>query len=76
LSSNSLAMTQELIATLVGVRREGITKAAGDLQAAGIISYRRGHITVLDRQALETSCCDCYAIAKRDFGSARTMTLN
>ncbi|MCM5678242.1 Crp/Fnr family transcriptional regulator [Schlegelella sp. S2-27] len=61
-----LVMTQELIANLLGVRREGVTAAAGHLQHAGIISYRRGHITVLDRPALEAQACECYAVVKRE----------
>lgn len=61
-----LAMTQELIANMLGVRREGVTTAAGQLQQAGIICYRRGHITVLDRPALEAQACECYAVVKRE----------
>ena len=57
-------MTQELIAHMLGVRREGITEAAGKLQRAGLIDYRRGHITVLDRARLENLCCECYAVVK------------
>lgn len=64
--SNELTMTQELIANMLGVRREGITEAAGNLQRAGFISYRRGHITVLDRLGLETSTCECYAVVKKE----------
>jgi CRP-like cAMP-binding protein len=59
LSSNELTITQELIANMLGVRREGVTEAAGRLQKAGFIDYRRGHITVLDRQGLETQVCEC-----------------
>ena len=66
LPSNELTMTQELIATILGVRREGITEAAGHLQQAGCISYRRGHITVLDRSALESRVCECYAVVKKE----------
>ncbi len=66
LSSNKLAMTQELIANMLGVRREGVTGAAGKLQRLGAIRYRRGRITVLDRQLLEGSCCECYAVVKRE----------
>jgi len=62
-----LAMTQELIATALGVRREGITAAALKLQAAGIIRYARGHITVLDRVALEGLSCECYAVVKTEY---------
>ena len=64
--SNELTMTQELIASMLGVRREGITEAAGNLQKAGCISYRRGHITVLDRVSLETRVCECYAVVKKE----------
>ena len=67
LSSNELTMTQELIASMIGVRREGITEAAGHLQQAGFIRYRRGHITVLDRSGLESSACECYAVIKNEF---------
>jgi CRP-like cAMP-binding protein len=66
LPTNELTMTQELIANMLGVRREGITEAAGNLQRAGFISYRRGHITVLDRSGLETSTCECYAVVKKE----------
>jgi CRP-like cAMP-binding protein len=64
--SNELVMTQELIASMLGVRREGITEAAGNLQRAGFISYRRGHIAVLDRAGLETRVCECYAVVKTE----------
>jgi len=66
LPSNELVMTQELVASMLGVRREGITEAAGNLQRAGFISYRRGHIAVLDRSGLETSACECYAVVKKE----------
>lgn len=66
LSSNSLLMTQELIANMLGVRREGVTEAAGRLQNAGVIEYNRGHITVLDRPKLEEMCCECYAVVRRE----------
>lgn len=62
-----LHITQELIGVLLGVRREGITTAAGKLQAAGIISYRRGCVTVVDRAAMERRCCECYGVIKREF---------
>jgi len=62
LPSNELAMTQELIANMLGVRREGVTEAAGELQRAGLIRYSRGHITVLDRPGLEARACECYAV--------------
>jgi CRP-like cAMP-binding protein len=64
LASKELAVTQELIANLLGVRREGITEAAGHLQHDGLISYRRGHITVLDRERLEQRSCECYSVVK------------
>jgi CRP-like cAMP-binding protein len=66
LSSNELTMTQELIANMLGVRREGVTEAAGKLQAAGLIEYSRGKITVLDRPKLEKQVCECYAVVKRE----------
>lgn len=66
LPSNELIMTQELVASMLGVRREGITEAAGKLQRAGFISYRRGHIAVLDRSGLETHVCECYAVVKKE----------
>ena len=59
-------MTHELVASMLGVRREGISEAAGKLQHAGFISYRRGHITVLKRAGLETSVCECYAVVKKE----------
>ena len=68
LPSNELIMTQELVASMLGVRREGITEAAGNLQRAGFISYRRGHIAVLDRAGLETRVCECYAVVKKEMG--------
>ena len=66
LASNELVMTQELIANMLGVRREGVTEAAGKLQKLGVISYSRGHITVLDRPKLEELCCECYTVVKRE----------
>jgi CRP-like cAMP-binding protein len=66
LSSNQLVMTQELIANMLGVRREGVTEAAGKLQKLGVIDYRRGHITVLDRPKLEQLSCECYAVVKKE----------
>jgi CRP-like cAMP-binding protein len=65
LASNELVMTQELIANMLGVRREGVTEAAGRLQDAGLIQYRRGHIVVLDRSGLEARTCECYAVVKK-----------
>src|SRR6202163_4675061 len=67
LRSNEWVVTQELIANLLGVRREGVTEAAGRLLAAGLITYRRGHITVLDRAQLERRSCECYAVVKREY---------
>ena len=66
LSSDELTMTQELIAGMLGVRREGVTEAAGKLQKLGVITYRRGHIRVLDRPRLEQLCCECYAVVKKE----------
>ena len=67
LAGNELVMTQELIANMLGVRREGVTEAAGNLQDAGLIKYSRGHITVLDRIGLEARTCECYAVVKKEF---------
>jgi CRP-like cAMP-binding protein len=66
LPSNQLGMTQELIANMLGVRREGVTHAAGKLQDLGVIEYHRGHITVLDRPQLEGLSCECYAVVKKE----------
>jgi DNA-binding Lrp family transcriptional regulator len=66
LSSAELTMTQELIADMLGVRREGVTEAAGKLQERGVIKYQRGRIAVLDRQALEGLSCECYAVVKKE----------
>ena len=66
LNSNQLVMTQELIANMLGVRREGVTEAAGRLQSGGLISYSRGHIAVLDRPGLEARTCECYAVVKAE----------
>jgi CRP-like cAMP-binding protein len=66
LSSNRLTMTQELIANMLGVRREGVTDAAGKLQKLGVIQYARGQITVLDRERLEKLSCECYAVVKKE----------
>ena len=65
-SSRELVVTQELVARMLGVRREGITEAAGKLQNAGFIRYRRGHIAVLDRSGLEARTCECYAVVKKE----------
>ncbi|HEX5863105.1 MAG TPA: Crp/Fnr family transcriptional regulator [Casimicrobiaceae bacterium] len=67
LQTNELSMTQELIANMLGVRREGVTEAAGKLQEAGLINYRRGRITVLDRPGLEARSCECYQVVKTEF---------
>ncbi|OYY48942.1 MAG: Crp/Fnr family transcriptional regulator [Methylophilaceae bacterium 17-44-8] len=67
LNSDVLCMTQELIANMLGVRREGVTEAAGKLQRDGLISYARGNITVLDRPALEVRVCECYQVVKTEF---------
>ena len=71
LSSNELKMTQELMANMLGVRREGVTEAAGNLQSAGLILYSRGHIKVLDRPGLEARACECYDVVRRE--SARLL---
>jgi CRP-like cAMP-binding protein len=65
-STRELIMTQELVASMLGVRREGVTEAAGKLQRAGYISYRRGHIAVLDRHGLEQHACECYGVVKKE----------
>jgi len=67
LQGNELVMTQELIANMLGVRREGVTEGALKLQAAGLIKYSRGHITVLDRRGLEQRTCECYEVVKREY---------
>jgi CRP-like cAMP-binding protein len=67
LPSSELVMTQEMIANMLGVRREGVTEAAGKLQAGGLIEYSRGKITVLDRGGLEERVCECYAVVKREY---------
>jgi len=67
LQGNELVMTQGLIANMLGVRREGVTEAALKLQAAGLIQYARGHITVLDRPGLEQRTCECYAVVKKEY---------
>ena len=66
LPADELVMTQELIANMLGVRREGVTEAAGNLQRAGLIEYQRGRITVLDRAGLEARTCECYAVVKKE----------
>ena len=67
LEGNELVMTQELIASLLGVRREGITEAALKIQKAGFIKYARGHITILDRIGLEHGACECYQVVKNEY---------
>jgi CRP-like cAMP-binding protein len=67
LQGNELVMTQELIANMLGVRREGVTEAAGNLQEAGLIRYARGHIAVLDRPGLEARVCECYKVVRNEF---------
>jgi Mn-dependent DtxR family transcriptional regulator len=67
LPGNELRMTQELIANMLGVRREGVTEAAGKLQAEGLIRYSRGQIKVLDRPGLERRVCECYAVVKKEY---------
>jgi CRP-like cAMP-binding protein len=66
--SREIVMTQELVASMLGVRREGITEAAGALQRAGVIRYRRGHISVLERAGLESRACECYAVVRKELG--------
>ncbi|NCT48572.1 MAG: Crp/Fnr family transcriptional regulator [Paraglaciecola sp.] len=66
LDNNNLVMTQELIANMLGVRREGVTEAAGKLQKQGIITYKRGHICVIDRERLEANSCECYKVVKSE----------
>jgi CRP-like cAMP-binding protein len=66
MSSNELVLTQELVAGALGVRREGITEAAGKLQRAGVIRYRRGHISVLERSGLEAGACECYSVVRQE----------
>ena len=75
LPGNHLVMTQELIANMLGVRREGVTEAARRLQTAGLISYARGHITVLDRRALAQRSCECYAVVKKEYDRLLPATL-
>ena len=73
LQSNEITLTQEIISHLLGVRREGVTVAAGRLQDAGVISYVRGHIHILDRQKLEACACECYAVVRDEY--ERLLTL-
>jgi Mn-dependent DtxR family transcriptional regulator len=67
LAGDELVMTQELIANMLGVRREGVTEAAGKLQKEGLIHYSRGRIKVVDRAKLEKRVCECYAVVKKEF---------
>jgi hypothetical protein len=67
LQGNELVMTQELIADMLGVRREGVSEAAGNLQRDGLIDYNRGHITILDRPGLEARVCECYQVVRDEF---------
>jgi CRP-like cAMP-binding protein len=73
LPSSELVMTQELIANMLGVRREGVTEAAGRLQKLGLIRYSRGHIEVLDRPALNAHACECYALVKKEYDRLRLL---
>ena len=75
LKSNELVMTQELIANMLGVRREGVTEAAGRLSREGLIEYRRGRITVFDRPALERRACECYGVVRREYDRLLSRTL-
>ena len=75
LDSNELVMTQELIANMLGVRREGVTEAAGRLQEAGLIRYRRGHIVVLDRPRLEQRTCECYGVVKKEYDRLLSLSI-
>jgi CRP-like cAMP-binding protein len=65
--SNNMELTHEFIATMLGARRAGVTEAAGQLQHAGVINYRRGHVTIIDRARLETMSCECYPVVKKEF---------
>lgn len=76
LPGNELLMTQEQIASLLGVRREGITEAACHLQMAGVIDYHRGHISVLDRQGLEACACECYEVVRQESNRLLGVTIN
>ena len=74
--SRELIMTQELVANMLGVRREGITQAAGTLRDAGLIRYRRGHIAVLERSGLEARACECYAVVKKELSGLQSDVAN
>jgi CRP-like cAMP-binding protein len=67
LSTNELVMTHDLIANMLGVRREGVTESAGKLQKAGLITYHRGRITIIDRKGLESRVCECYEVVRREY---------
>src|SRR5207253_1557717 len=73
LPSSELVMTQELIANMLGVRREGVTEAAGKLQKLGLIRYSRGHIEVLDKPGLQAHACECYALVKKEYDRLRLL---
>src|SRR6204780_3665216 len=75
LQSNQLVMTQELIANMLGVRREGVTEGALKLQKAGLITYARGHITVLDRPGLEKRSCECYSVVRKEYSRLLPSTM-
>ena len=75
LQGNELVMTQELIANMLGVRREGVTEGALKLQKAGLIRYARGRITVLDRAGLEQATCECYAVVRKEYDRLLPTTL-
>jgi CRP-like cAMP-binding protein len=72
LPSNKFVMTHELVAGILGVRRESVTAAAGKLQRAGVLSYRRGHIAVIARPGLEAGACECYTVVKQQYGQLRS----
>lgn len=76
LESNELIMTQELIANMLGVRREGVSVAAHNLQNAGVIRYKRGHITIVDRSGLESRVCECYQVVKTECDRLDVFRLN
>ena len=67
LDGNQLVMTQVSMSRMLGVRREGVTKAMHEMQTAGLIRYRRGHITVLKREGIEQCACECYAVVKQEY---------
>jgi DNA-binding transcriptional MocR family regulator len=75
LPGNQLVITQEFLSHLLGVRREGVTQAAGRLQRAGLIRHRRGHVTILDRAGLEAGACECYETSRRTVAPSRSAEL-